>query len=200
MPSNPQPIFLSSFGSRCLPTAAVAYHSCAPPEDVTAKEWDKLAAVHELKPVVLEFLKTKVKKIEIFAHLSGKELDALPEQGNWATKGPLGPLEASLEMSKLRLIRAQVKQQLSALDAGTLQQEEALDEVLPSAELYTLQEKFKVVHRFFFPSEQAPSDQTVSRSAREFAKRSLSMRELSKVRTQADTPQAGRTKSTQGCG
>jgi hypothetical protein len=165
------------------------------PEDAAAREWDKLAAIHDLKPLVVTFLKEKIKRLEFLAHIADKELDAFPEHGEWEAKGPMSPLDVALEMSKLRLIRSQIKQQLSALDSGALRQEEALDEVLPSAELCTLQEKFKVVHRFYFTPEQAPSDQTVSRSAREFAKRSLSMRELSKVRTQAETPQTGRTKS-----
>ena len=42
------------------------------PEDVAARGWDKLAAAHELKPVVKEFPKTHVKRIEIFAHISDK--------------------------------------------------------------------------------------------------------------------------------
>ncbi len=172
-----------------LPTRALL------PEDVAAREWDKLAAAHELKPVVLDLLKTHVKRIEIFAHISDKELNALPGQGDWASKGNLQQLEVTFELSKLRLTREQLKQQLAALEAGSTKQEEALDEVLSSSELCTLQERFKVVHRFFFTPEQAPSDQTVSRSAREFAKRALSMRELSKVKTQADVQQSGRTKS-----
>ncbi len=67
------------------------------PEDAAAKEWDKLAAIHDLKPVIVESLKTKAKRLEIFAHISDKELDAFPEQGEWAAKGPLTPLEVTLE-------------------------------------------------------------------------------------------------------
>ena len=136
------------------------------PEDAAAKEWDKLAAIHDLKPLVVTFLKDKIKRLEFLARIADKELDAFPEHGERETKGPMSPLEVALEMSKLRLIRSQIKQQLSALDSGALRQEEALDEVLPSAALCTLQEKFKVVNRFYFTPEQAPSDQTVSRFAR----------------------------------
>ena len=165
------------------------------PEDASAKEWDKLGTIHELKAPVLAFLKEKIQRLELLANISDSDLDAFPELGEWVTKGKLKALDVALELSKVRLIKAQIKQQLTALDSGAVRQEEALDEVLSSSELCTLQERFKVVHRFYFTPEQAPSDQTVSRSSREFAKRSLSMRELAKVRTQAESPQVGRTKS-----
>ncbi len=165
------------------------------PEDASAKEWDKLGTTHELKAPVLAFLKEKIQRLELLANISDSDLDAFPELGEWVTKGKLKALDVALELSKVRLIKAQIKQQLAALDSGAVRQEEALDEVLSSSELCTLQERFKVVHRFYFTPEQAPSDQTVSRSSREFAKRSLSMRELAKVRTQAESPQVGRTKS-----
>jgi hypothetical protein len=70
-----------------------------------------------------------------------------------------------------------------------------LDAPLPSTELANLIEHFRRVHKFFWPPEQAPSDQMVSRCWREFQKRALTLRHLDKCRTQADTHHAGSTKS-----
>ena len=90
------------------------------PEDASAKEWDKLGTIHELKAPVLAFLKEKIQRLELLANISDSDLDAFPGLGEWVTKGKLTALDVALELSKVRLIKAQIKQQLTALDSGAV--------------------------------------------------------------------------------
>ena len=65
-----------------------------------------------------------------------------------------------------------------------------------AADLANLIELFRMIRKFFWPPEQAPSDEMISRAWREFHKRALTMRHLDKCKTQADAQQAGSTKSS----
>ncbi len=70
-------------------------------------------------------------------------------------------------LAKLRWLREQLREQLDALAAsGTAKEEVELDAPLHASELTNLIELFKMVHKFFWPPEQAPSDQMISRSWR----------------------------------
>ena len=61
------------------PAFAVPTRSFLPPE-AAAKEWDKLAEAHQLRDVTKLFLKANFGRIELFAKLSDREMDALPSQ------------------------------------------------------------------------------------------------------------------------
>ena len=176
------------------PSFSLPLRSYLPPATAAA-EWDRLAVAHGLRDRTRDFVKDKFKRIELFAQISDKELDAIPVQADLAGVGQLSEIDITVELAALRMVREQLREQLAAVSAGSAKEEVELDSPLPTSELLSLQEKFKAHHKFFWTPEQAPSDQMVSRSSREFTKRSLSRRQLDKGKSQADSQQAGLTKS-----
>ena len=166
-------------------------------ESDAAQEWDRLATAHELHKVTIAFLKTHFGRIELFAKLTAAEVTSLPGQIDLqGGEAKMDPTAILVETTRLRSLQYQLQQQLDAFSAsGSAKEEVELDAPLGAAELANLVDNFRRVHRFFWPPEQAPSDQLVSRCWREFQKRALTLRHLDKCRTQADSQQAGSTKS-----
>jgi hypothetical protein len=166
------------------------------PEAEAAKEWDRLAEAHQLHGATVAFLKAHFGRIELFAKLTAAEITSLPTQINLQDSAKMDATGVLVETAKLRNVQAQLQQQLEAYSAsGTAKEEVELDAPLGAAELANLMDAFRRIHRFFWPPEQAPSDQLVSRCWREFQKRALTLRPLDKCRTQADSQHAGSTKS-----
>ncbi len=147
--------------------------------------------------VTTEWLKKHFARIELFSKLTSEEVSTLPQQID--LQGGEAKMDATaimVETAKLRSVKDQLQQQLDAYaTGGTAKEEVELDAPLPATDLANLIEHFTRVHEFFWPPEQAPSDQMISRSWREFHKRALTLRHLDKCRTQADTQHAGSTKS-----
>jgi hypothetical protein len=166
------------------------------PEAEAVQEWDRLAEAHQLHEATTAFLKAHFGRIELFARLTAVEVTSLPNQIDLQGNAKMDPTAVLVETTKLRSLQSQLQQQLDAYSAsGSAKEEVELDAPLGAAELANLMDAFRRMHRFFWPPEQAPSDQLVSRCWREFQKRALTLRPLDKCRTQADSQQAGSTKS-----
>ena len=86
----------------------------------------------------------------------------------------MDPTQILVETTKLRSLQQQLQRQVDSFtSSGSAKEEVELDAPLGAAELAGLVDQFRRVRKFFWPPEQAPSDQLVSRTWREFHKRAL---------------------------
>ena len=88
------------------PAFAVPTRSFLPTE-AAAKEWDKLAEAHQLRDVTKLFLKANFGRIELFAKLADREMDALPSQMDLQGNN-LSAIQITVELASLRMIRDQI--------------------------------------------------------------------------------------------
>ena len=120
------------------------------PEDEAAKEWDRLAAAHNLHSVTTEWLKKHFARIELFSKLTSAEVSTLPQQID--LQGGEAKMDATaimVETAKLRSVKDQLQQQLDAYaTGGTAKEEVELDAPLPATDLANLIEHFRRVHNF----------------------------------------------------
>ena len=116
---------------------------------------------------------------------------------------------SALDSSKKMLMMSRVKQAWTKLrqqikDEETLRvkgyDETEMDTLLPQPALDSLQDVFYRRYRVSWPAHMMPSDQVLSRLSKELDKRALTVRDIWKVRSQAQQMKAQRKKQSLGAG
>ena len=182
-----------------LPTKSLAHQSkhlfvkmAQPP---AFEQFQKLGAQFDLEPKVTEWLTSEsglgAKTLDDFLHAASSDLEVA------ALAQAAEPKNVMLATSRLRQAWQSLKRsrddenviRRSGMDATDL------DELLATPILEDIEARHWARYKMSWPPEVAPADALVSRLVRELDKRALSVRDVAKVRTQAQQQRAVRKRT-----
>ena len=157
-----------------------------PPSETLGQQFAELGTRFELDRRIVAWFTSetglRASSLQDFAHLASKEedLDQIPELAD------IPAAERLVQRSRVKQAWVAVRKQVQLTERTLAADEDPdLDRLLPEATLKSQATSFYTRYHLTYPPEEAPADALVSRVTRELTKRQLTVKELQKVRTQA---------------